>query len=274
MKKNKNIAGLLALFLGWSGAHRFYLGQKKWGFSYAAFTGMVAWASEVKALGFLLKALWIPLVLIVSLVDAITFFSMDERRFDEKYNGIPDDSWRQQARRPGAEKSGNPRNSPQQRPRMSKRQARATSAAYKKLGKKKFEEYDYDGAIQDFKLSLEIVPNDLVSHFNLACAYSLTEDVEKSLHHLELAVRCGFKDFQKIKEHPALAYLRIQPPFEAFEQNGFRMPKTVEAASIADDDLLNTKPDLLDQLKKLGDLRKKGFLTEKEFELRKRELLA
>ena len=47
--------------------------------------------------------------------------------------------------------------------------------------------------------------------YNLACAYSLNEQPEKSFFHLDQAVANGFNDFQMIKEKDDLAYLRIQP---------------------------------------------------------------
>lgn len=65
--KSKSTAGWLALFLGGLGIHRFYLGQIGLGFIYVVlvFTG----AS-----------------LLISIVDAIIFFTMDQKVFDNKYN--------------------------------------------------------------------------------------------------------------------------------------------------------------------------------------------
>ena len=63
--KNKNIAGLLALFFGALGIHRFYLGQ----------TG----------LGILYIFLFV-LSPIIAFIDAIVFFSMDKENFNIKYN--------------------------------------------------------------------------------------------------------------------------------------------------------------------------------------------
>ena len=40
------------------------------------------------------------------------------------------------------------------------------SLAFKKRGKKRFEDYDYAGAIEDFELSLEIVPNEPISRIH------------------------------------------------------------------------------------------------------------
>ncbi|NUN99926.1 MAG: SHOCT domain-containing protein [Saprospiraceae bacterium] len=97
------------------------------------------------------------------------------------------------------------------------------------------------------------------------------ENTEKSLFHLDKAVGFGFNDSKRIKEHDALAFVRVQPQFETFEQNGFRLaPQLAEPKA---DDLLSTTPNLLDQLKRLGELRERGLLTEDEFASQKKKLL-
>lgn len=268
-KKDKNIAGILALFFGWLGLHRYYLGQKQWGFSYSLAAGIVFWTGRLPILGFVLKFLWLPFMLVVSLVDAITFFTMDERRFDEKYNTVPGRaSVEPDFERRTGQRTRHRSERHYQEPRVRKRTAPRQNP-YKKSGLEKFRDYDYEGAIEDFKKSLEIAPNDVASHFNLACAYSLTENAEQSFNHLNQAVTLGFSDFQKIREHYALAFLRIQPEFEAFSANGFRLTNPGPAA----EDLLQTQPDLLDQLNKLVELRKRGLLTEMEFEKEKKKLM-
>ncbi|MFQ5447914.1 MAG: NINE protein [Saprospiraceae bacterium] len=257
--KDKNAAGILALFLGWLGFHRFYLGQTGLGIVYLMFC-------------------WFPVIWLVAFIDAIALFAMDQQRFDEKYNNVPPsfggqptDFERTRHRRP-------PRKVIDRHDRKRrKRAARKTAKAhlpnpYKKRGLEKFKDFDYTGAIEDFQKSLEIAPQDIATHFNLACAYSLTENAKLAFFHLDKAVEHGFKDFQKIKGHHALAYLRIQEEFDSFEENGFRLPKPV-AEPATEEDLLNTEPNLLDQLKKLGELREKGLLTEKEFDEQKRKLL-
>lgn len=56
----RRIAIVLALFLGWLGAHRFYLGQIGWGVAY------------------LILAYWLPpLAVIAGIVDAIRYLIMD-----------------------------------------------------------------------------------------------------------------------------------------------------------------------------------------------------
>jgi len=60
----RKIAIVLAIFLGWLGAHRFYLGQIGWGIVYL----LIFW-------------IFVPLVVVISLIDAIRYFFMTEDEF-------------------------------------------------------------------------------------------------------------------------------------------------------------------------------------------------
>ncbi len=253
--KDKNAAGILALVLGWLGVHRFYLGQNVLGIIYMMF-------------------FWFPLIWVIALVDGIRFLTMDPRKFDEKYNresgrnfrGRETDFERGYRRTPDFNR--------ERRPIIPREQPKPKNFTrknlFKQTGLEKFKDYDYEGAVEDFKKSLELEPRDIATHFNLACTYSLLEKAKEAFYHLDKAVEFGFKDFQKIKQHHALAYIRIQAQFEDFEDNEFRLRKGPQK----EEDLLSTEPDLLDQLKKLGELREKGLLTEKEFDEQKRKLLS
>lgn len=281
--KDKNVAGILALFLGGFGVHRFYLGQTGLGVFYLIFC-------------------WFPVMWIIGVIDAIVFFSMDKGNFDRKYNRQllsneqrrdTDFDRRNYQRRERWESRQYRREERQERRYEQRRPAaqpapsrqRPRQNPFKASGVKKFKDYDYNGAIEDFNKALDIEPNDVATHFNLACAHSLNENVEKAFYHLDQAVASGFNDFQRIKTHDALAYLRIQEQFEAFEKNGFRLspapaasaPPSPEATEKpgqpAEDDSLEGQPDLLEQLRRLGELREKGLLTEEEFTLQKKKLL-
>lgn len=61
---HRKIAIVLAICLGWLGAHRFYLGQIGWGIVYL-----------------LLLWLFAPLVIVLSLIDAIRYFFMTDEQF-------------------------------------------------------------------------------------------------------------------------------------------------------------------------------------------------
>ena len=146
---------------------------------------------------------------------------------------------------------------------------------YKSSGVEKYKEYDYTGAIEDFKKALEINEKDIATHFNIACAYSLTENTERAFYHLDRAVDLGFNDFAKIREHDAFAYLRIQDEFADFAKNGFQL-NPITRSSLQENqaaDKLQLPNDLLDQLNKLNELKNKGLLTEEEFVVQKEKLM-
>lgn len=65
--RNKVLAGLLAIFLGIIGIHKFYLGQTIWGIIYLIF----CWTYIPSLLGF---------------IEGIIYFCMSDEKFDEKYN--------------------------------------------------------------------------------------------------------------------------------------------------------------------------------------------
>lgn len=85
--KEKIIAALLAFFLGIWGFQWFYLGDRERGKKYLIWcvVGIVlSWA----IIGF------IPLVVlgIMALVDCFTFLFMSDKEFNEKYNGVAENT--------------------------------------------------------------------------------------------------------------------------------------------------------------------------------------
>jgi len=97
----------------------------------------------------------------------------------------------------------------------------------------------------------------------------MQEEKDKALYHLNMAIRNGYTDEEKIKTHDDLAFLRIQPEFEKFQANGYRMEGkvNVKEKNLLEDDLL------LSQLNKLAELRNKGLLSEEEFAREKNKLM-
>lgn len=278
--KDKNVAALLALFLGVFGVHRFYLGDTGRGILHLFFM----WA--------------VPIVALIAIIDMIVFFTMDQEQFDFKYNRAymrtdyidrDTDFQRKRKRRRSrnddiieeeietrrTRRTRTTRAKRRDRPttiREERRQAKANRPIknpHKESGKEKYKDFDYKGAIEDFQKALEINPKDIAVHFNLACAYSLTEEKEDAFYHLGEAVENGFNDYKRIKKHDALAYLRIQDEFELFERNGFKLNRAEEKPKEAE----NQEPDLLEQLKRLGELRERGLLTDDEFQVQKKKLL-
>lgn len=259
--KDKTLAGLLALVLGTIGVHRFYLGQTKLGILYLIllFTGVSA---------------------ILGLIDAVIFLTMNQEDFDDKYNSEGASYQRTHRRKTSPQARRNQNDKYIDHRKSSKDPRRRAPVGtrkknpFKLSGIQKYKDYDFEGSIEDFKKALAVNSRDVAVHFNLACAYSITEQAAKSLNHLDEAVKNGFVDFDKIKEHDALAYIRIQDEFEDFVKNGY----CLDAPMIADPSPIVTEEssistDLLEQIKKLGELREKGFLTEEEFAAQKKRLL-
>lgn len=248
--KDKNIAGLLALIFGWLGIHRFYLGQPGMGIAYLIFC-------------------WTPIIWLIAFIDAILFFVMDKDVFDIKYNRQYVDK-REYRRNIGQERRQRTQSREQER-RTSTRTAKSRKAdPYLKSGIEKYKDFDFNGAIADFKKSLGVRPKSIKTHFYLACAYSMTEQADEGFFHLDKAVALGFNEIEKIKTMDALAFLRIQDEYDTFKANGFRlMQKNVDApeAEREMDDLLLVK------LKRLGELRDRGFISEEEFIKEKAKLL-
>ncbi len=176
---------------------------------------------------------------------------------------------RQQQRNPNRRQEYQQR---QRRPEpIPQRQYRAKSNPFKKTGIQKYKDFDMDGAIADFEQGLTIDPKDVALHFNIAAAYSLTEQKDKAFHHLTEAVKLGFKDFERINTHDDLAFLRIQPEFEEFKENGYQITQQKRTTPVKEEEI--TDDVLLSQLNKLAEMRKKGLLSNDEFQMEKEKLL-
>lgn len=298
--KDKNLAAVLAFFGGPVGLHRFYLGQVGLGILYI---------------------ILVPVSWLLGVIDAIAFLSMTQEAFDEKYNKeqyfagagqhnptqriLPqrgqsttsnrppmndrERRYRQRQReRALREQRRNQARSDRQRPTdQAARQRRPTKpvsdgSAERAAGLKYFRDFEYDRAIIAFGRALEKNPQDVASHFNIACSYSCEEQADKAFYHLDRAVALGFADFERIRAHDSLAFLRIQPAYEAFAENGYRLApdlsaeETVLENPIATEEMVELpeiNDDLLDQLQRLATLREKGLLTEDEFSTQKKRLL-
>ena len=276
--KSRITAALLALFFGSFGLHRFYLNQTGLGIFFIALLIMTKfWAAGI--LGF------------VGIIDAIAFLMMSDADFDRKYNnGQQPEFGRNRPGRAGQRNQRTGQRNQQRRPvavpkyqtqRPQQRTQRATQQPrpaqrpkqrhnpFKQSGIQKYKDFELEEAIKDFQKGLEISPKDISLHFNIACAYSLTEQADKAYYHIERAVALGFTDFEKIKTHDDLAFVRIQPQWDDFSGNGFKNQNLIEAPKA---DLLDSSV-LLDQLNKLAELKEKGLITEEEFAVEKKKLM-
>lgn len=279
--KSKFVAATLAFFLGIFGTHRFYLGQRALGVLYGFIffiTAIISFENDVPALAF-------PAIL--AFVDSVLFAVMPKEEFDERYNQRFLRPKRRRRERADADYG----RLPQQTPPYAHR---PTLSELKRSGIEKFREYDFDGAIDDFLQALDIEPEDPATHFNLACSYSILEDEDGAFDHLDLAVANGFNQFDKIKNHDALSYIRTLPKFDEFVKNDYRLPETDHTANNEEpaeelklrkekpdkakpntppEEQLTLEDELLDQIIKLGKLRDKGILTEEEFMTQKQKIL-
>ena len=69
----------------------------------------------------------------------------------------------------------------------------------------------------DEKLA-QLRPDDMMSHYNLACSYALVSQFEQAVAALERALNRGFDDFKSLARDPDLAELRQHPLFKKLEQ--------------------------------------------------------
>ncbi len=134
--KDKNKAGLLALFLGAFGAHRFYLEQRGKGI-FLFIMGMIA-----------ISGGWLPMLAgLVALIDGIGLLSMDDQKFNDKYNRFSQPAPPPTRERPDFHREER-RQSPPARPAQ---KPADRPNPHKEKGLEKFKTYDYAAAIEEFK---------------------------------------------------------------------------------------------------------------------------
>jgi TM2 domain-containing membrane protein YozV len=273
--RKRRIAIALAFFLGTFGVHRFYLGQVFRGIVYCVFfsTG-------------------VPTIL--GIIDALVFMGMGDDEFNKKFNKSQnknekyDKSYNREAYKSVPEQQYQ-----QDRPTVINRNRKhrgnysgqPASEAMRKEAIKLFREFRYTESIDLFEKVLQDRPKDPSVHFNLACAYSLTENAPRAFFHLAEAMNSGFREKDSISTHEALAFLRIQPGFEQFRQSGYsEIPaqysqiedtNTKEEMEIPAAPALEqaaSRQDLLEELRQLERLKLLGVLSEKEYEEQKKQL--
>ena len=303
--KDKTIAAILAFFGGIVGLQRFYLGQKGMGMAHLFFFVLALSAGPTP-----FTVLLLSLAMVFGIIDAISFLSMEPREFDLKYNqavastgataggrGRPNNAMndrerrfqerqRQRAEREKEREIRDKQRFQQRTDAPADRSARGggdPGRSDRDRGVRLFKEYEYDEAIGAFQQALAKNSRDVAAHFNIACTYSLEEQADRAFYHLDRAVALGFDDFERIRTHDSLAFLRVQQGYRAFERRNFRLSTAPATAPPNDDDPLVAKSaaprpepvhdELLEQLQRLAALREKGLLTEVEFTAQKRRLL-
>ncbi len=268
--KNKSVAATLALLMGIFGVHRFYLGQRFLGIVYLVlffFTFTISVEEEA------------PFVLVPALlgfIDAILLFVMPEEEFNGRYNKKYFDRKDEQGRRRNDYRY-QPSRSYDPMTDVGRKTPASRASEFKRLGVSLFREMNFDGAVDAFERALDEKFDDYSTHFNLACAYSMLKEAEPAFYHLEKAVEFGFTNLDRIHQHDALSFLRVQPTFDDFVRNGYRQLDTLPSAEPPREMPFEAQSeetdDLLQQIIKLGDLRDKGILTEQEFAKQKKKIL-
>lgn len=263
-RKNRLTAAIIAFFGGWFGGHKLYLGQSGQ-FIFFIFLFFMS-----------INIMRMPLTFLLSLFDAFKLLSMSDEQFDDKYNkgvsaNIPRDRL-ERRRNDQMQQFNRETQDTKSRSQGSKSPFSSSKvAALKSSGIKKYKDFDLDDAIKDFRTAIEIAPQDVALHFNIACAYSLTENKRLAFEHLAKAVGFGLKDVQKIMTHDDLAFIRIQPEFDVFRASGFRNFTVGQSAETPQKNI--TDEGLLQQLNRLTELKNRGLLSELEFTAEKNKIL-
>jgi len=273
---NRIIAGLLAFIGGTFGVHKFYLGDIGGGIFYIFL--------------FFITIKFFPVTLVLGIIEALKLFNMDPEAFDKKYNqgatgrskrfqGKNRPQYRRDRERSNGNRNarvrsnGNNRNAPPRSRYSPKRNTILKRNPFKASAMEKYKEFDLEDAIVDFNKALKLAEQDPEIHFYLAAVYSLSENKDKAFKHIELAVKYGFKEPEKIETFEDLAYMRIQDDFEAFRDNGYKITLATESKKetitedVLEDDIL------LSQLNKLDELRKRGLISNEEFQIEKEKLI-
>ncbi|MGP8199476.1 MAG: TPR end-of-group domain-containing protein [Limisphaerales bacterium] len=73
-----------------------------------------------------------------------------------------------------------------------------------------------EGLKIDERLS-KLRPDDSLVHYNLACSYSLTRQLEMSIATLEIAINLGYRDFKWMAQDPDLENLREHPDYKRIQ---------------------------------------------------------
>lgn len=257
-KKSRIAAAALAFFGGSLGLHKFYLGNYGTGAIYIFMTLVI------------FSGFKLPITMILGMIDSMKILSMSDAQFDNKYNQNSQSRSGSTIERANRKASKEQNAMDLERKRYNYNKTSKQRNPFIISGKKKYKDYDLEGAAEDFTEALSLSRDDRELHFLLASVYSLLEKKDKSFYHLESAVKLGYNNFEKIKTFDDLAYLRIQPEFDAFQEAGYKSTevKGIEAPKqdLLQDDLLLT------QLNRLKKMREKGLLSEKEYVFEKEKL--
>jgi TM2 domain-containing membrane protein YozV len=255
--RNRIIAALFAFFGGTFGLHKLYL-RDSGGFIFFLFMMFISFSTSI------------PITAFLGFLQGFKLITMSDDEFDRKYNrGYVQRDTRLEKRRSA---NFDKYQSEDQRRGYGPPKAIIKNNVFKSSGLAKYKDFDLEGAIEDFKKGLDIEPNDIALNFNIACAYSLTENKNLAFSHLAKAVNLGFNDFERILTHDDLAFLRIQKEFDEFKATQFKkIPSSIQVNNTTNTS--GESPLVLEQLEKLTSLRDRGLLTKEEFEREHKKLV-
>jgi tetratricopeptide (TPR) repeat protein len=74
-----------------------------------------------------------------------------------------------------------------------------------------------DGLQVDERLA-RLEPENPLVFYNLACSYSLTEEIDRALFALDHAIKLGYRDFSWLARDPDLKKLRSNPAFAELKE--------------------------------------------------------
>jgi len=252
--KNKVTAGILAIFFGWLGVHRFYLGQIGRGVLYLIFSFTM-----------------IPLL--IGFIDGIVLLTQDKETFDKRYN--PGEWALEQLRREQRAEQRQPTFSRQQYTAATPPPPRPAPDPYRQRADELFAGHEYEEAARQYHRSLSVNPQQGEVYFRLAAIHSILEDENRSLAYLSQALEHGFYDFDEIENTDQLAYLRATPAYFSFKSNGYRIPVSPPTAPppARAEETLELSDDLITSIERLARLKEEGILNEEAFVREKQKIL-
>jgi TM2 domain-containing membrane protein YozV len=290
--RSRNVAIFLSLFLGWVGIQKYYIGS--------VFMGVLCSIFAFTSIPFFL-----------GLLDVVRFALMTDDEFDAKYNTGPypvhrtkygtivfkkDEKPGNQSFRPFRDTVPSYTKPDWSRPEVSKGVSLSSNSNYRK-GNELFEKYSIKEALIAYRAALKESPNEAEIYFKMACCNAILEQKKALFGNVQMAIRCGFSDWNQIRTNDELAYFRIQPEYDKINESNFTIwPEVAEEESDYIDVSTKVLPpknedesknveinegepelstdEILVQLKELGDLHQKGVLSDTEFNMQRRKLLA
>jgi Tfp pilus assembly protein PilF len=72
---------------------------------------------------------------------------------------------------------------------------------------------EYDNALKDLKMVVEINPDVPDGYYNLACYYSVTNNAEAAFANLEKAFQLGYNNYDHVEKDTDLNGIRSKPEF-------------------------------------------------------------